>query len=339
MTARAHRRRGEKRIQRRHLVQASFSLLVAATLALVGVAASPAAGSARRDVAAETLARNGLIAYESDIAGPLEVFVMHSDGSKKRRLTHSGHNGQPRWSPDGRKIVYVHGGCSNTGCNPATPSALWTMNADGSAKHRLTTGSSVDNDPRWSPDGKSIAFSRGTSCTNDGCHINIWLIRPDGTDARALTRDGRSAEPTWSPDETKIAFDRWDVSGSRTDLYVMKADGTSEHNVTSRVSVSSLDVASPAWSPDGRTIMFTPFGLFGSALAFISPNGTNLRSLDPFGSDSVGEPAWSPDGKFIVVQTQQTLWVGAFPPTPPAKRIAFDGDNHNPDWQPLPGNG
>jgi Tol biopolymer transport system component len=274
-----------------------------------------------------------LIAYESDVAGPLEIYVMNPDGSKKRRITRSGQNGQPRWSPDGRRIVFDHGGCSTTGCSPATRSALWIMNANGGGQRRLTSGRSVDNDPRWSPDARSIAFTRGTSCTGNGCKLDIWLIRPDGTGARPLTRDGRSAQPTWSPDGTKIAFDRGSADSSRADLSVMNADGTGQRNLTSHVP--NLDVAGPAWSPDGRTIVFTPFGSVGEVLAFINPDGTHQRSLRPFGSDSVSEPAWSPDGKWIVVQTQQTLWVINFPPTRD-RRIAFDGNNHNPDWQPLP---
>src|SRR5207302_1902789 len=73
----------ERRLQVRFVI-GSASLLAA--LALAGEAAgSPRGGSGH-------LPRNGLIAYESDVAGPLEIYVMNPDGSKKRRLTHSRHN-------------------------------------------------------------------------------------------------------------------------------------------------------------------------------------------------------------------------------------------------------
>ena len=282
--------------------------------------------------AAPSLVRNGLIAYDSDVTGPLEVFVMNPDGSKKRRLTHSRQNGQPSWSPDGQRIVFVHGGCSTAGCG-GKPSALWVMNADGRGQRRLTSGGNIDNDARWSPDGKLIAFTRGTSCKADGCNLDLWLIRPDGTGEQRLTRDRRSAQPSWSPDGTKIAFSHGSSDGSRWDINVMNADGTGERDVTTRLS-GTFDVKGPAWSPDGRTIVFT-YSCSGcdDALAFISPDGTHLRHLNA--QVPVSEPAWSPDGKSIVFQTQQTLWVIDYATLRKGRRVAFDGDNHNPSWQPL----
>jgi TolB protein len=291
------------------------------------------------------LARDGLIAYDSDVANQvvgrdsagvvttgIDVYVMSPDGGHKRRLTHDGHDGEPRWSPDGRRIVFVHGGCRTTACSPATRSALWVMNAGASGQRRLTSGRDVDGDPRWSPDGRWIAFTRGTSCMDDGCKLDIWLIRPDGAAARQLTRDGRSAEPTWSPDGRKIAFVRLNTDDSRADLYVMDADGESAHNLTP--NVRNAAVSDPAWSPNGHTIAFIPFGFGSDTLAFISPDGTHPKHFRARGGDEVSEPAWAPDGKSIVVESQQTLWVASFPPTK-AKRVAFNGDNHSPDWQPL----
>jgi TolB protein len=280
-----------------------------------------------------------LIAYDSDVAGPVEVFVMRSDGRQKRRLTHGGQNDEPRWSPDGRRIAYVHGGCSNTGCSPATRSSLWIMNANGSGQRRLTSGRSVDNDPRWSPDGRWIAFTRGTACTSNGCRLDIWLIRPNGTGARPLTRNGGSAEPSWSPDGKQIAFDGPSADGMRWDLYVMNADGKGARDLTAKVSNPNLSVARPAWSPDGQWIMYTPFGYIGSTLTFISPGGTQGKTLNMHNGDDVSEPSWSPDGKWIVYETQQTLWVTDFATFRKSRRVAFNGDNHNPDWQPLPQRG
>jgi TolB protein len=273
-----------------------------------------------------------LIAYDSDIAGPVQVFVMHPDGSHKRRLTHSGQNWEPRWSPDGRRIAYVHAGRS-------TRPKLWIMNANGRGKRRLTSGPGADYAPRWSPDGQWIAFTHETKPCSPDCRFDIWLIRPDGTGARPLTTNGGSAQPTWSPDGTQIAFDGASADGTRGDLYVMNADGTGAHNLTASVNNPDLDVSYPAWSPDGQWILFAPFGFTGSTLSWISPDGAQAFSISTRNGDDMSEPAWSPDGKWIVFQTQQTLWVTDFATFSKSRRVAFKGDNHNPDWQPLPQSG
>jgi Tol biopolymer transport system component len=228
------------------------------------------------------------------------------------------------------------------------------MNADGSGQRRLIAGHSVNTDPRWSPDGRSIAFTHGTPCSDNGCKLNIWLIRPDGTGARPLTRDGGSAEPSWSPDGKKIAFDRYNAAKGRSDLYVMNADGTGSHPLTS--FTSKLDVSRPAWSPDGRTIAFIANAgtLSGGALGFIGADGKHPKPINS--GYALDAPAWSPDGNWIVFEVasggaQGELWAVKNASLSPSRPVCFDANGEgrcagtpvdlpdtsfNPDWQPLP---
>jgi Tol biopolymer transport system component len=272
------------------------------------------------------LPRNGLIAYDSDVAGPTEIYVMNPDGGKKRRLTHAAErsvNVSPAWSPDGRRIVFIHGG--RCGINCVLKGQLYVMNADGSSQRRLTNNRAADGNPAWSPDGQYIAFDR---CPTPACdNANIYVIRPDGTGERPLTRNGRSALPAWSPAGTRIAFARASADGNRADIYVMNEDGSGQHNLTA--DIAGGGGSEPAWSPDGRTIAFNR----GFTLSFMSPDGTHRRHLNA-PDRAISEPAWSPDGKWIVVQTQQTLYVVNSAGTK-SRRVAFDGDNHHPAWQPL----
>jgi WD40-like Beta Propeller Repeat len=64
----------------------------------------------------------------------------------------------------------------------------------------------------------------------------------------------------------------------------------------------------------------------------MSPDGTHRRHINA--QVPVSEAAWSPDRKWIVFQTQQTLWV-INRAGPSGKRVAFNGDNHEPAWQSL----
>src|SRR5919198_3017148 len=120
---------------------ATFLALAAVGLATVAVAvgAGPVA--------------NGSIAFMKVQDGRSEIAVVHPDGTASGGLTALGLNGEPAWSPDGRRLAYV---CANF--------ALCVMNADGSGQTALTdtgawSGAYVfDEYPTWSPDGKRLAF-------------------------------------------------------------------------------------------------------------------------------------------------------------------------------------
>ena len=80
-------------------------------------------------------------------------------------------------------------------------SRIWMMNADGTESRAMTQGES-DSSPRFSPDGKTIAFVR----TKDE-NSNLWLLPLQGGDARQLTKISTGvSDPIWSPDGQWIAF-------------------------------------------------------------------------------------------------------------------------------------
>ena len=111
--------------------------------------------------------------------------------------------GDVQISPDGTDIVFVRT-TTNTDKNKYQ-SELWRVPADGSRPARqFTSGSGSDSSPRWSPDGSQIAF---VSDRVDEA-AQIFLIAPDGGEARALTslEPGGIRSLHWSPDGTKVAF-------------------------------------------------------------------------------------------------------------------------------------
>jgi tricorn protease-like protein len=88
-------------------------------------------------------------------------------------------------SPDGRTIVFDLLG------------DLYTIPITGGAATRITSGSGFDGQPRFAPDGKSIVFVSDRSGSE-----NLWLVNPDGTRVRALTRGPNQAfiSPDFTPD-------------------------------------------------------------------------------------------------------------------------------------------
>jgi TolB protein len=140
-----------------------------------------------------------------------------------------------------------------------------------------------------------IAFTRCRELTSCERGSDIWVMRPDATGLKRLTRDGtHNGSPSWSPDGTRIAF----VSGrGRVDqIWTMRADGSGMRRLT---TPRALD-EQPAWSPDGRRIAFVRRSSDTlSAIYLVNADGTRLRPLT-HGHGDYRHPSWSPDGHRIV---------------------------------------
>jgi dipeptidyl aminopeptidase/acylaminoacyl peptidase len=107
----------------------------------------------------------------------------------------------PRFSPAGRLVAFVRVTVDRPGNRYRR--AIWLAPADGSPPRRLTTGAKGDTTPRWSPDGRRLAFVS----TRDGDKPQIYIINIDGGEARRLTQMRQGAtEPAWSADGARIAF-------------------------------------------------------------------------------------------------------------------------------------
>lgn len=129
--------------------------------------------------------------------------------------------------------------------------------------------------------------------------VEIWVMRPDGSDARQLTsNDVRDADASWSPDGRRIVFTRASdsIPGAErhSEIHVMDADGTDVQKLTE----GELSAQSPRWSPDGTRIAFDRFLPDGSRRIFVmDADGSNVRVLPP----EIGLlPDWSPDGSRLL---------------------------------------
>src|SRR4051794_23910231 len=127
---------------------------------------------------------------------------------------------------------------------------IYTADVQGRAVKRLTNSPGRDEFPRWSPDGKQIAFASDRG--GDG--LQVYLMSSEGTDVRAMTHLPLAcSEPSWSPDGLRLAFRRDNSpEDGRQDIYTIAIDGTDLRRLTSEPS----NEVAPAWSPNGRAIAF-----------------------------------------------------------------------------------
>ncbi|MFL5914853.1 MAG: TolB family protein [Gaiellaceae bacterium] len=168
---------------------------------------------------------------------------------------------------------------------------IWSAQANGSDRRRLSTRAGPEFDPSWSPDGSRIAYrdSRRGINNND----EIYVMRSNGTHVRNLTRtrDDNEWSPSWSPDGKLIAF-------YRGELWVMRPNGTAARAIT------TVEGEYPAWSPDGQRIAFMSAQSNAAGpdpnydVVVVDRDGSHLRKLTNWPGED-GWPAWSPNGKTI----------------------------------------
>lgn len=241
----------------------------------------------------------GRFVFSGDFASPASrLYVIGADGKGLHKVTPglaSVGEGDADWSPDGSRIVFdrtYHCAASLGLC-----SALWVVNADGSAEERLTPenaqGVTSALAPTWSPDGRRIAYV----LLNDRSEVSdVWVMDADGSTQRRRTDVGDAEEPAWAPDGRRIAFSH------DGDIVVLDLDTGSLERLT---KTPALFESHPDWSPDGKRIAYErndpspPGQAYQEYDAYImDADGTNVRRLSR-PRDTDGHPVWSPGGQLI----------------------------------------
>lgn len=181
--------------------------------------------------------------------GTQQIFTANRDGTKQIALTAPHTNvaiQHPRFSPDGTRIAF--------GMMVPDSSALgepngdiYTINADGSGLARLTYEPSLEIDPSWSPDGKTIVFAS----TRSAGYTSIYMMTAGGLNVRNVVACGQNClEPEFSPDGGRIAF----ASTTTGEIFVIDLATQLIAGVGPRPDVGVS--RSPTWTKDGTRVVF-----------------------------------------------------------------------------------
>jgi len=234
--------------------------------------------------------RDGL-AYDSACPGAqADIYSVAPNGSDLQKLTTSPYDdAQPAVSPDGTMIAFVRkdnevhcGGCTET---------LWVMNADGSGARSFPNSPSpdvpYDDQPSFSPDGKTILFVRSGPNTT-----GLFTVPTAGGPARDLHLSGTGA--VWGP--SLVAYNAW-PSGN---LATVAPNGTAKTPVK---GVQGDGRA--AWSPDGH-LAYLQTDRLGRFFITLPATGKRI-SLPQFTGYGFSGLVWSPDGsRFAFVATDDS---------------------------------
>ena len=205
-------------------------------------------------------------------------------------------------SPDGRTVAFDMLG------------DIYVMPITGGTPTRIADGLAFEHQPRFSPDGRRIAFT-----SDRGGGDNIWVMNADGSDKRQVTKEDFRLlnQPSWSPDGRFIAAKKHFTTGRSLgtgEVWLYHASGGGGVQLVKRASEQlQKELGEPIYAADGKSIFYTRNVSPGPIFEYAQNSRTDLFDIERYDLDS-GE-----------VETAVSGVGGSVRPTPSrdGKRIAF----------------
>jgi serine/threonine-protein kinase len=212
-------------------------------------------------------------------------------------------------SPDGQWLVYDS--------NLRGTADIYKLRLDGGEPIPLVTGPTDEFGPRWSPDGREIAFF--------GSSGGVFVVSAEGGAAVQLTNGGLANGPTWSPDGLRIAFQSNRTGGWGSWLLARERVGGPWGEA---VTLTDFGSVWPSWAPDGSGVLC--LSIDRPELVLVAPSGTVLwrRDLAAAGFSQAGGLAFSENGSSLYVSASRGgrngIWVWPLAGGEPRLVVAFD---------------
>lgn len=299
-------------------------------LDVIDVPGGPAVRIFDGDVSGAAWSLDGTrIAFSSYGQGPEGVYVVNSDGSGLKQLSHSGTHAV-EWSSTGDRLAFYReehiyllhvasGGVTDVAQRAhdlawspdgttlafTTDSGLYIYEPDTAERRQVASGPS-GGPILWSPDGTRIGFpfgprvplAYGPYANDPEAGVPIFhVVEVQGSEEPKPLPPARY--PAWSPDGTKIAYLSEGCITGEWDIYSVDPDGSSAVRLTSTPETVK---EGPYWSPTGATIAFSTF----DKLMLLDTDSGGLHTLVVSGGPESRGPTihlhgsvWSPDGRYI----------------------------------------
>ncbi len=249
------------------------------------------------------------------------------------KLTQSGKASGVAISPDGQYVVYVLR-------DGEKQSLMVRQVATGSDVQILPPDSVVFYGVTFSPDGVYIYYT--ASGKENNLYSSLYKMPVLGGSSVEIVKDIDTGIG-FSPDGKRFTFLRGVPDKGHVELHVANADGTNEHLLLAEPGLPNpFLMLRPAWSPDGKTIVFTLYsGATQQTLIAVSPDDASSAHTLYTTHDDIGIPHWLPDGGALLIPVREQgplahgqLWTISFP-SGEAHRVSHDLTNYSLSWLDL----